>query len=302
MLLLQLCPTLCNPIDSSPPGSSVHEIFQARILEWVAMPSFRGSSPPRDEPLSPASQADSLLSEPPRKSDRNQTNSWFWGAAAAASLQSCPTLRDPIDGSPPGSPIPGILQARTLERVAISFSNAWKWKVKVKTLSHVRLFETPWTAAYQAPPSMGFSRQEYWSGVPLPSPSEGLGHVKRAQKVSQVMGMFWVLICLCQNWLNDTLKAASFHCRQITPQWKRNFLKDLLIPNVSEYLGLSFICYKWKSKMVPSLWKTVWQFEQIHVDVWQKPTQHCKAIILQLKIKFKKNWTYPYHMAQWSHF
>ena len=85
-------------------------------------------------------------------------------AAAAKSLQSCPTLCDPIDGNLPGSPIPGILQARTLEWVAISFSNAWKWKVKVKSLSRVRLFATAWTAAYQAPPSMGFSRQEYWSG------------------------------------------------------------------------------------------------------------------------------------------
>ena len=89
-------------------------------------------------------------------------------AAAAKSLQSCLTLCDPIDGSPPGSPIPGILQARTLEWLAISFSNAWKWKVKVKSLSRVRLSVTPWTAAFQAPPSMGFSRQEYWSGVPLP--------------------------------------------------------------------------------------------------------------------------------------
>ena len=90
-------------------------------------------------------------------------------AAAAKSLQSCPTLWDPIDGSPTGSPVPGILQARTLEWAAISFSNAWKWKVKVKSLSRVRLFTTPWTAAHQAPPSMGFSRQEYWSGVPSPS-------------------------------------------------------------------------------------------------------------------------------------
>ena len=90
--------------------------------------------------------------------------------AAAKSLQSCPTLCDPIDGSPPGSPIPGILQGRTLEWVAIAFSNAWKWKVKVKSLSRAWLLATPWTAAYQAPPSMGFSRQEYWSGVPLPSP------------------------------------------------------------------------------------------------------------------------------------
>ena len=84
---------------------------------------------------------------------------------AAKSLQSCPILCDPIDGSPPGSSIPGILQAGTLEWVAISFSNAWKWKVKVKLLSRVWLFMTPWTAAYQAPPPMGFSRQEYWSGV-----------------------------------------------------------------------------------------------------------------------------------------
>ena len=83
-------------------------------------------------------------------------------AAAAKSLQSCPTLCDPIDGSPPGSSVPGILQARTQEWVAISFSNAWKWKVKVKSLSRVWLFATPWTAAHQAPPSLGFSRQECW--------------------------------------------------------------------------------------------------------------------------------------------
>ena len=90
-------------------------------------------------------------------------------AAAAKSLQLCPTLCDPRDGSPTGSPVPGILQERTLEWVAISFSNAWKWKVKMKSLSRVWLLSTPWTAAYQAPPSMGFSRQEYWTGVPLPS-------------------------------------------------------------------------------------------------------------------------------------
>ena len=91
-------------------------------------------------------------------------------AAAAKWLQSRLTLCDPMDGSPPGSPVPGILQARTLECVAISFSNAWKWKVKVKSLSRVWLLVTPWTAAHQAPPSLGFSRQEDGSGVPLPSP------------------------------------------------------------------------------------------------------------------------------------
>ena len=107
-------------------------------------------------------------------------NKWIWQTcevqnqytkifcvSAAKSLQSCPTLCDPIDGSPPGSTVPGILQARTLEWIAISFSNAWKWKVKAKSLSRVRLLVTLWTAAYQAPPSMGFSRQEYWSGVPF---------------------------------------------------------------------------------------------------------------------------------------
>ena len=93
-------------------------------------------------------------------------------AAAAKSLQLCPTVCDPIDGSQPGSPVPGILQARTLEWVAITFSNVWKWKVKGKSLSRVQLLATPWTAAYQAPPSMGFARQEYWSGVPSPSPDK----------------------------------------------------------------------------------------------------------------------------------
>ena len=98
-----------------------------------------------------------------------------WRLCYAKSLQLCPTLCDPIDGSPRGSPIPGILQARTLEWVATSFSNAWKWKVKVKSLSRVRLLATPRTAAYQAPLSMGFSKQEYWSGVPLSSPVWSLG-------------------------------------------------------------------------------------------------------------------------------
>ena len=90
-------------------------------------------------------------------------------AATAKSLQSCLTLCNPIEGCPPGYPVPGILQPRTVEWVAISFSNAWKWKVKVKSLSRIWLLVTPWTAAYQAPPAMGFSRQEYWSGLPLPS-------------------------------------------------------------------------------------------------------------------------------------
>ena len=116
----------------------------------------------------------------------------------------CLTLCNPIDGSPPGSPLPGILQARTLEWVAISFSNAWKRKVKVKSLSRVRLLATPWTAAHQAPPSMGFSRQEYWSGVPLPSPEVSLG-------ISKNMWFYWwfPLIALI-HCLHDTFQLLFF--------------------------------------------------------------------------------------------
>ena len=134
-------------------------------------------------------------------------------AAAAKSLQSCPTLCDPIDSSPPGSPIPGILQARTLEWVAISSSNAWKWKVKVKSLSRVQLLGTPWTAAHQAPPSMGFSRQEYWSGVPLPSPMTNLDSILKSRditlptKVCLVKTMvFPVVMHGCESW---TIKKAE---------------------------------------------------------------------------------------------
>ena len=103
--------------------------------------------------------------------------------------QSCPTLCDPIDDSAPGSPVPGFLQARTLEWVAIVFSNAWKWKVKVKSPSRIWLLAAPWTVAYQAPPSMGFPRQEYWSGVPLPSPESLLGRPKKSHVEYEILTM-----------------------------------------------------------------------------------------------------------------
>ena len=118
-------------------------------------------------------------------------------AAAAKLLQPCLTLCGPIDGSPPGSPVPGILQARILEWVAISFSNTWKQKVKVKSFSRVRPSATPWTAAFQAPPSMGFSRQEYWSGVPLPSPYVNLILWKKWQ----MLYIAWALL-LCPPFWN----------------------------------------------------------------------------------------------------
>ena len=142
---------------------------------WSGLPfPSPGDLPdPGIKPGSPALQADALTSEAPGKPFHQ--GRCYPAAAAAKSLQSCLTLCDPIDGSPAGSPIPGILQARTLEWVAISFSNAWKWKVKEKSLSRVQLLATPWTAAHQAPPSMGFSRQEYCSGVLLPSLEGAIG-------------------------------------------------------------------------------------------------------------------------------
>ena len=162
----QLWTILSDPMDCSLPGSSGHGISQARILELVTISFSRGSSWHRNQTH--------ISRVGGRFLPLSHLGSHVYPAAAAAaaakSLQSCPTLCDPIDGSPAGSPVPGILQPRTLEWVAISFSNAWKWKVKVKSLSRVWLLATSWTAAYQAPPSMGFSRQEYWSGVPLPSP------------------------------------------------------------------------------------------------------------------------------------
>ena len=126
---------------------------------------------------------------------------YSYAAAAAKSLQSCLTLCDPRDGSPPGSPIPGVLQARTLEWVAISFFHAWKWKVKGKSLSRVQLLATPWTAAYHTPLSMGFSRQEHWSGLPLPSPNTQLwfmlkmfisGNYLRANELKLGEGIYWL--------------------------------------------------------------------------------------------------------------
>ena len=145
-------------------------------------------------------------------------------AAAAKSLQSCPTLRDPREGSPPGSPVPGILQARTLEWVAISFSNAWKWKVKVKSLSSVLLLATPWTAAYQAPLSMGFSRQEYWSGLPLPSPVYRL-LCSNIQISSSVYKAVFAGVNQVSAWLAGIGLAEKFICKMLQ-KTSKNFLAN----------------------------------------------------------------------------
>ena len=133
---------------------------------------------------------------------QSRANNWCQtvsSSATAKSFQSYPTLYDPIDSSLPGSSVPGILQARTLEWVAISFSNAWKWKVNVKSLSHVWLLTTPWPAAYQASPSMGVSRQEYWSGWPLGYSKTGWHTGPFCEHFSQAQALSPYNVCSCRN-------------------------------------------------------------------------------------------------------
>ena len=172
--------TLDSPLDCK----EIHPVHPKENQSWI----FTGRTDAEAETLTlrPPDEKSWLIGKDPdagkdwRQEEKGRTEDEMAGwhhrlighaaAAASKSLQSCLTLCDPIEGSPPGSPIPGILQTRTLKWVAISFSNAWNWKVKVKLISHIQLLATPWTAAYQTPPSMGFSRQGYWSGVPLPSP------------------------------------------------------------------------------------------------------------------------------------
>ena len=151
-------------------------------------------------------------------------------AAAAKSLQSCLTLYHPIDGSPPGSSVPGILRARTLEWVAISFSNAWKCKVKVKSLSRVRLFATAWTAVHQAPPPMGFSRQEYWSGVPVPSPWTRATHWEMPE--SGIQRLFSSPLCYVIFLIKARATAdTDFRVGKVT-QSSTGPIKSFALPNV----------------------------------------------------------------------
>ena len=178
-------------------------------------------------------------------------------AAAAKSLQSCLTLCNPIDGSPPGSPIPGILQARTLEWAAISFSNACKWKVKVKLLSRVWPFRTPWTAAYQAPLSMGFARQEHWSGLPLSS-----------LKDEAMLGLFFYLnFSLCGLYPLTSLKSCS------------EYFVFLIIENIKFSLNPIF------SSVSLKLWYfwnilLMWSFNFVVFFFFsQNPFAHCFPLI-----------------------
>ena len=155
-------------------------------------------------------------------------------AATANWLQSCPTLYNPIGGSPPGSPIPGILQARTLEWVAISFSNAWKWKMKVKSLSRVQPSATPWTAAFQAPPSMGFSRQEYWSGVPLPSPLESIN--------TYYWSSYWKMTYVASEaWLPQRKAQTEFKIQKTKGGWLTRFLVYLRKINIFIHIAFQSV-------------------------------------------------------------
>ena len=188
----------------------------------------------------------------------NTAYTLLWSAAAAAkSLLSCLTLCDPIDGSPPGSPVPGILQARTLEWVAISFSNAWKWKVKVKSLSHVQLLVTPWTAAYQTPLSMGFSRQEYRSGVPLPSPLLW-------SKNHQIHDSGRCLIFLYQRQMDDVFNVL------VSPYWwchslyKWGALKDVFMTSSSWEKGGFCAILTERTRFLRKFWEK-------ECDLWENP-------------------------------
>ena len=156
-------------------------------------------------------------------------------AAAAKLLQACLTMCDPIDGSPPGSLIPGILQARTLEWVAISFSNAWKWKVKVKLLSRVWLLATSWFAAYQTPPSMGFSRQEYWSGRKVKIRLKKFFYNSQNFGILLKMTLYWVIR---KNHLTEKTNANTFQKRSLSKTDKnKQTNKQKILPFIWD-LGL----------------------------------------------------------------
>ena len=175
-------------------------------------------------------------------------------AAAAKSLQSCLTLCNPIDGSPPSSPIPGILQARTLEWVAISFSNAWKWKVKVKSLSRVRPSATPWTAALQAPPSMRFSLQEYWSGVPLPSPHIQLTRFNKIFLLFHAKKRHLIFLRILKSIYQSTNDKKYNRGKNNLCQILKCLLKSLFNLNTFRYniFILLILIWTWNNRLFPN--------------------------------------------------
>ena len=181
-------------------------------------------------------------------------------AAASKSLQSCPTLCDPIDVSPRGSPVTGILQARTLEWVAISFSNAGKWKVRVKSLSRVRLLATAWTAAHQAPPSMGFSRQEYWSGLHYWKCFPGSSFRVLMAKLYKPFHLHYLKVRNISHFTKNLLliRPYSFHLKiKVSPWityfnpisvWFLNIIIKLFWPYIWEFLPVFLLSLSLKKK------------------------------------------------------
>ena len=155
---------------------------------------------------------------------------------------------------PTSSPVPGILQARTLEWVAISFSNARKWKVKVKSFSRVRPSATPWTAAYQASSSMGFSRQEYWSGVPLPSPGIVIMVAKISLRKTIPTPKFGLRSCC--GWLS---RVARDHQSALE--------RSIILGNYVDVASLCWYGIWWKS---PRVFRREYT---IHI------TQHCVTLM-----------------------
>ena len=209
----------------------------------------------------------------------------------------------PRDGSPPGSPIPGILQARTLEWVAISFSNAWKWKVKVKLLSHVRLLATPWTAAYQAPPSMGFSRQEYWREVPLPSPNTQLASYEILYRIplgcttpkTTTAGWHWGYLC--------SLSSTCLWPSEVHVKWKERshslnrgsaetmWLNASFVSLILLYLDTQWQVHAWSkgrqgdpiSKLSPFCLCLQALVAQIHLTLWSQ-SHHLYSLWIHISI------------------
>ena len=221
-------------------------------------------------------------------------------AAAAKSLQSCLTLCNPRDGSPQGSPIPGIFQARTLEWVAISFSNAWKWKVRVKSLSRVWLLVTPWTAAYQAPPSMGLARQEYGVGCHCLLCDQPRQHIKKQGHYFPNKGQcsdcsHEIKRCLLLGRTVMTNLDSILKSRDITLLTKVHLLKAIVFPVVmngyecwtirkAEYWRVdAFELWCWR-RLLRVLWTARRSNQSILKEI--SPEYSLGGLMLKLKLQY----------------
>ena len=197
--------------------------------------------------------------------------------ATAKSCQSCPILSDPIDSSPPGSPVPGILQARIPEWVAISFCSAWKWKVKGKSLSCVQLFATSWTLAYQAPPSMGFPRQQYWSGMPLLSP----------------LAIYKDLLSCSQSWLGRECVDDVGLWASREEAWSHQFLMDGLPDGIHDTVGST-------SPWCPSRARSAVFLFRAHYRLFYMEWERCQSLCQHPEQLRKQVLTHISHFPPWE--